>query len=46
MTVCQYEGDHHSENLLRVFHGREQPAILCGYHAQEPIDFTKVKETK
>lgn len=39
---CQYSGRHHSDDLIEVFHGRENPAVLCGFHAQAPIDFTKV----
>lgn len=25
---------HHSKDRVRVFHGRTEPLILCGFHAQ------------
>lgn len=41
---CQHVGQHHSGDLVEVWHGTPTPALLCGFHAQAPIDFTKVRK--
>lgn len=42
-TPCQYaDGTAHSADKISVYHGTAVPAILCGKHAQGPIDWTKV----
>lgn len=30
---CTDPGEHHSSDLVSVYHGLSEPATLCGYHA-------------
>jgi formylmethanofuran dehydrogenase subunit E len=33
MAKCVAPGDHHSTDIVSVYHGHATPTILCGYHA-------------
>lgn len=32
---CEVPGDNHSDDLIEVWFGEAEPAILCGYHTQQ-----------
>ena len=32
---CEYESENHSRDRVAVYHGTEEPMILCGYHASQ-----------
>jgi len=36
-ATCASPGDNHSGDLVVVHHGREEPTVLCGYHAQPAL---------
>ena len=32
MRTCEYGGDVHSQDLVAVWHGTDDPTYVCGYH--------------
>jgi hypothetical protein len=33
---CEYPSTNHSDDIVEVWHGETEPAVLCGFHATFP----------
>lgn len=40
------QGDHHSDDIVAVYHGAVEPVHVCGYHASRPDIMAKVYARK